>query len=151
MLIRSNIVACGRFSGKLIKSLSVSTLLWLCVQGAFATAPTQAKDAPFPDTHNLGQSTESVAARLSAQNALFRHQYEDDLRASPESETARGDYRDNSLLDDYSAEASMKQNATDRAYRAKLEAIFTEGFPEQVFCRTICCFTFWMIGSRTTR
>jgi uncharacterized protein (DUF885 family) len=52
--------------------------------------------------------------------------------ASPESETARGDCRDNSRLDDYSLEASKKQNATDREYRARLEAISTEGFPEQV-------------------
>ena len=53
------------------------------------------------------------------------------MRASPESETARGEYRDNALLDDYSLAASTKQNAVDRAYRAKLEAISTEGFPEQ--------------------
>ena len=53
------------------------------------------------------------------------------MRASPESETARGDYRDNAMLDDYSLAASTKQNATDRAYRAKLAAISAEGFPEQ--------------------
>jgi uncharacterized protein (DUF885 family) len=47
------------------------------------------------------------------------------------SETARGDYRDNSRLDDYSLDASKKQNATDREHRARLEAISTEGFPEQ--------------------
>jgi len=65
------------------------------------------------------------------QNALFKEQFEDDMRASPESETARGDYRDNAMLDDYSLAASVKQNAVDRAYRAKLEAISAEGFPEQ--------------------
>jgi hypothetical protein len=37
---------------------------------------------------------ESVAARLAAQDTLFKQQYEDDMRASPESGTARGDYRD---------------------------------------------------------
>jgi uncharacterized protein (DUF885 family) len=74
---------------------------------------------------------ESVAARLAAQDTLFKQQYEDDMRASPERETARGDYRDNAMLDDYSLAASVKQNAVDRAYRAKLAAISTEGFPEQ--------------------
>lgn len=47
------------------------------------------------------------------------------------SETARGDYRDNSRLDDYSLDASKKQNATDREHRARLEAISTEGFPSK--------------------
>ena len=50
---------------------------------------------------------------------------------SPESETSHGDYRDNALLDDYSASGSAKQNALDRSYRAKLAAISTDGFPEQ--------------------
>ncbi|MFZ0817819.1 MAG: DUF885 domain-containing protein [Candidatus Sulfotelmatobacter sp.] len=53
------------------------------------------------------------------------------MKASPESETARGDYRDNAMLDDYSLAASAKQNTVDRGYRAKLEAISTEGFPGQ--------------------
>src|SRR5208283_952166 len=35
------------------------------------------------------------------------------------------------MLDDYSLSASMKQSVVDRAYRTKLEAISTEGFPEQ--------------------
>jgi uncharacterized protein (DUF885 family) len=72
-----------------------------------------------------------LAARLAAQNALFKAQFEDDMRASPESETARGDYRDNALLDDYSLAASTKQNFVDRAYRTKLAAISTDDFPEQ--------------------
>ncbi len=133
ILSRSNIVAYYRFSGTLIKSLSVFALAWVCVQGVFAPAVAQAKDAPYPypDIHSSPQSTASVAARLAAQNTLFKEQFEDDMRASPESETARGDYRDNALLDDYSLPSSMKQNAVDRAYRAKLEAISTEGFPEQ--------------------
>jgi len=53
------------------------------------------------------------------------------MRASPESETARGDYRDNAMLDDYSLAGRAKHNAVDREYRAKLEAISTAGFPEQ--------------------
>ena len=91
----------------------------------------KASNPLFPHTHISSQATKSTAARLAAQNALFKEQFEDDMRASPESETARGDYRDNAMLDDYSAAARAKQNAVDRAYRAKLQAISTEGFPEQ--------------------
>ena len=91
----------------------------------------QPRNAPFHDNHISSQSTGSVAERIAAQNTLFKQQFEDDMRASPESETARGDYRDNAKLDDYSLAASAKQNAVDRAYRAKLEAIPTQGFPEQ--------------------
>jgi uncharacterized protein (DUF885 family) len=87
--------------------------------------------APLAKTHASSQSISSVEARLAAQNALFKNQLEDDMRASPESETARGDYRDNATLDDYSLASSAKQNAVDRAYRTKLAAISTEGFPEQ--------------------
>ncbi len=103
----------------------------LCLQSVFGPVAAQAKYAPFRFIYLSSQSTESVAARLAAQNALFKEQFDDDMRASPESETARGDYRDNAMLDDYSLAASTKQNATDRAYRAKLAAISAEGFPEQ--------------------
>ena len=103
-------------SPALMQSLSAFLLACLCLHGLFGVA---------------SQSATSVAARLATQNALFKEQFEDDMRASPESETARGDYRDNAMLDDYSLAASTKQNAVDRAYRAKLEAISTEGFPEQ--------------------
>lgn len=113
------------------KSLSVFGLACLCLQGVFGPAVAPGVNAPFPDIHVSSQSTESVAARLATQNTLFREQFEDDMRASPEGETASGDYRDNALLDDYSLAASTKQNAVDRAYRAKLEATSTEGFPEQ--------------------
>ncbi len=124
-------ISYNRFFPTLITSLFVLTLAWVCAQGVFPPPVAQAKDVPFLEIHQSGPSATPIAVRLAAQNALFKEQYEDDLRASPESATARGDYRDNSRLDDYSAEASKKQNATDRAYRAKLEAISTEGFPEQ--------------------
>src|SRR5580693_1093344 len=116
----------------ILRSLaSVFFLAGLCLQSVFGPVAAQAKYAPFPFMYLPSQSTESVAARLAAQNALFKEQFEDDMRASPESETARGDYRDNAMLDDYSLAASAKQNAADRAYRAKLAAISAEGFPEQ--------------------
>ena len=114
-----------------IRTLSAFTLACLCLQGVSGPAVAQGKNALFQGTYISSQSTKSVAARLATQNALFKEQYEDDMRASPESETARGDYRDNAMLDDYSLAASVKQDAVDRAYRAKLAAISTEGFPEQ--------------------
>jgi uncharacterized protein (DUF885 family) len=128
ILSRSNTVnrSYAIFVVKLISSMG---LVWLCLQGLLG--PALAGNAPIPRSPVSLQSSSAVTALLAAQNALFKEQYEDDLRSSPESETARGDYRDNAILDDYSLAASAKQNATDRAYRAKLEAISTEGFPEQ--------------------
>ena len=113
------------------RSPSFLGLACLCLQGVSGLAVAQGVTPHVPDVHVSSQSTESAAARLDAQNALFREQFEDDMKASPESETARGDYRDNALLDDYSLAAGTKQNAVDRAYRAKLAAISTEGFPDQ--------------------
>ncbi len=111
--------------------LSTLGLTCLCLPGILAPTVAHAKIAPFVNVHTPSRSTDSVAARLAAQNALFKQQFEDDMRSSPESETARGDYRDNAMLDDYSAAASTRQNVVDRAYRAKLAAISTDGFPEQ--------------------
>lgn len=106
-------------------------LACLCLHSASVSAVADGGRAASVESHASSQSTESDAARLADQNALFKEQFEDDMRESPESETARGDYRDNALLDDYSLAASARQNATDLAYRAKLKAISTEGFPEQ--------------------
>jgi len=106
-------------------------LVCLCLCGIFRPAMAQGTKAPSPEIATSSPSTESMASRLAAQNALFKEQFEEDTRASPESETASGDYRDNAILDDYSVAASIKQNAVDRAYRAKLDAISTAGFPEQ--------------------
>ena len=109
-------------------SLGTFILACLCLQGMWPMGAAQVKNPP--DIH-LSPPAISVPARLAAQDALFKEQYDDDMRSSPESETARGDYRDNALLDDYSLAASTKQNAIDRAFHARLEAISTEGFPEQ--------------------
>lgn len=106
------------------KSILAFSLACLCFPRAISPVVTQ-------DQSNSHAATPPVAARLAAQNALFQEQYEDDLKLSPESETSRGDYRDNALLDDYSLAASAKQNALDRSCRAKLAAISTDGFPEQ--------------------
>jgi uncharacterized protein (DUF885 family) len=73
----------------------------------------------------------SLQARLGAQTRLFEEQFADDLQASAETATSYGDYRYNARLDDHSLAASARQDAIDRSYRAKLEAISTAGFREQ--------------------
>ena len=82
---------------------------------------------PPHQTHSLA----SVATRLAAQNTLFRQQWNDDMKASPKTATAYGDYRYNDRLDDYSIAALKRQNQTDRMYRARLAAISTEGFTDE--------------------
>ena len=73
----------------------------------------------------------SVESRLAAQNALFEEQYQSDLKTSPETATAFGDYRYNDQLDDYSLAGDARQNATNEAFLARLKAIDTNGFSEQ--------------------
>jgi hypothetical protein len=81
----------------------------LCLRGLFGTAQVQGQKAPPPAVAASSQSSGSVGARLATQDALLKEQFEDDRRASPESETAGGDYRDNAILDDYSIAASRTQ------------------------------------------
>ncbi len=73
----------------------------------------------------------SLDARLAAQNALFEEYYQADLLAHPERATAIGDYRYNDRLDDYSPAAALRQHERDEGYLARLNAISTAGFPEQ--------------------
>ena len=77
------------------------------------------------------QAQQPVAARIAAQNALFEEYYQDDLKFSPESATAYGDYRYNDQLDDDSLAAIAREHASDVAFLARLQAIPTAGFPEQ--------------------
>ena len=76
-------------------------------------------------------SPSSVRERIAAQNLLFQQQFAQDMKSSPETATAYGDYRYNALLDHLSLAASAEQNAIDRDFLAKLQAISTDGFPEQ--------------------
>src|SRR4051812_18389172 len=73
----------------------------------------------------------SVAARLTAQNALFDEQYEADLKTHPERATAFGDYRYNDQLDDVSLSAINAQHDRDQSFLKRLNAISTSGFPQQ--------------------
>lgn len=83
-----------------------------------------------PSVHSTNVDS-SIARHLDTQNLLFKEQFEDDLKESPETATAYGDYRYNGLLDDYSLADSAHQDQIDKAYRKKLQAISTDGFPEQ--------------------
>ncbi|HWX80120.1 MAG TPA: DUF885 domain-containing protein [Steroidobacteraceae bacterium] len=76
-------------------------------------------------------TSNSVASRLEAQNALFEDYYQAELLAHPERATAIGDYRYNDRLDDYSPAAILRQHERDESYLARLNAISTTGFAEQ--------------------
>src|ERR1700676_37819 len=73
----------------------------------------------------------SVEARLAAQNALFEAKYQLDLKNSPETATAYGDYRYNDKLDDNSLAQIERVHAADADFLARLKAISTDGFTEQ--------------------
>jgi uncharacterized protein (DUF885 family) len=88
-------------------------------------------------------ASSSVEARLAAQNALFEEQYEYDLKNHPEFATARGDYRFNDKLNDYSLAAIQRLHEGDESFLKRSKAISTNGFSEQdalshaVFQRTL--------------
>jgi uncharacterized protein (DUF885 family) len=82
-------------------------------------------------TSAMAAETAPLTARLAAQNALFEEEYQAELKAHPERATAYGDYRYNDQLDDYSLAALAYNHATDLSFIARLNAIPTDGFPEQ--------------------
>jgi uncharacterized protein (DUF885 family) len=84
-----------------------------------------------PSLTAMGASTDSVASRIAAQNTLFEEQYQSDLKASPQTATAYGDYRYNDQLDDASLAEVEREHATDQKFLVRLSAISTDGFPEQ--------------------
>ncbi|HEX3948805.1 MAG TPA: DUF885 domain-containing protein [Steroidobacteraceae bacterium] len=77
------------------------------------------------------KDSDSVTARIAAQNALFEEQYQADLKSHPERATAIGDYRYNDQLDDFSPGAYRRQDAADRKFLFRLKAIPTAGFGDQ--------------------
>jgi uncharacterized protein (DUF885 family) len=79
----------------------------------------------------MAAETAPLAARLAAQNALFEEEYQAELKAHPERATAYGDYRYNDQLDDVSLAGLAYNHATDLSFIARLDAIPTDGFPEQ--------------------
>jgi uncharacterized protein (DUF885 family) len=86
---------------------------------------------PLSASLSFAAAPDSVASRLAAQNALFEEQYQADLKASPQTATAYGDYRYNDKLDDASMAEVEREHATDEKFLARLNAISTTGFGEQ--------------------
>ena len=80
---------------------------------------------------SLAAPVDSAASRLAAQNALFEEQYQSDLKSSPQTATAYGDYRYNDQLDNVSMAEAEREHAVDEKFLARLKAISTEGFGEQ--------------------
>jgi uncharacterized protein (DUF885 family) len=76
-------------------------------------------------------ATQSVEARLAAQNALFEESWQTSLRLNPTRATAVGDYRYNDQLGDDSLAAIAHRHDIDVAELAKIKAIDATGFPEQ--------------------
>jgi uncharacterized protein (DUF885 family) len=85
----------------------------------------------FVASTSFAAPVDSVASRLAAQNALFEEQYQSDLKSSPETATAYGDYRYNDQLDNVSMAEAEREHAVDGKFLARLKAISTEGFGEQ--------------------
>jgi uncharacterized protein (DUF885 family) len=79
----------------------------------------------------FAQPIKPVAERVAEQNALFDAQYETYLRNFPERATAFGDYRYNDRLNDYSLEAILQRQKTDREGLKRVKAIATAGFGDQ--------------------
>jgi uncharacterized protein (DUF885 family) len=79
----------------------------------------------------FAQPIKTVAERVAEQNALFDAQYETYLRNFPERATAFGDYRYNDRLNDYSLEAILQRQKTDREGLKRVKAIATAGFGDQ--------------------
>jgi uncharacterized protein (DUF885 family) len=98
-------------------------LLSLCVCTMAGAATAAAPAAPAAPA--------ALEPRLAAQNLLFEQQYESDLLASPERASSYGDYRYNDRLDEVSLAAIKSRHDSDVAFLARLNAIGTEGFPEQ--------------------
>src|ERR1035441_10866136 len=88
--------------------------------------------APFGAALGQQPTAADVAARIAAQNELFEEQYQTDLKLSPQMATAYGDYRYNDQLDDDSLAGNVRQHSADEAYLARLKAISTAGFPDQI-------------------
>jgi len=89
-----------------------------------------------PATHSLPAQTaktsiNTIESRVAAQNALFEEIYQADLKNSPERATSVGDYRYNDRLGDYSLKKIVEQNATNKDYLHRLNAIDASLFPEQ--------------------
>src|SRR5690348_2129280 len=100
--------------------------LWLILVALLALSI-----STFAQAKAQGKSLPPVAERLAAQNALFDEQYEAELREFPDRATSFGDYRYNDKLAERSLAAIQRREKADEAFLGRLEAIATDGFPEQ--------------------
>jgi uncharacterized protein (DUF885 family) len=98
--------------------IQIGTLLLAATFSWFAPALLHA--APVP-----------VASRVTTQNALFEEIYQTELKDSPETATAFGDYRYNDKLDDDSLAQVQREHAEEAGFLARLQAIATDGFGDQ--------------------
>src|SRR5271168_4039440 len=120
-----------------LQTISFALLILLVTPATHATTnlPDAYATRLFPPTPPLDSlpslSPTSINDRLATQNLLFQQQFAADMKSSPETATAYGDYRYNSQLDHLSLAANANDNAIDRDFLAKLQAISTDGFPEQ--------------------
>jgi uncharacterized protein (DUF885 family) len=77
------------------------------------------------------QSGASLESRLAAQNAIFKEEYELDLKMHPETATSYGDYRYNDRLNDRSLAGAESLHQADERFLSRLAAIDVAGFGEQ--------------------
>jgi uncharacterized protein (DUF885 family) len=100
------------------------------VAPAAPVAPVAPAD-PTPGAAAVKSAAIAVEPRVAAQNALFEEYFQTELSAHPERATAYGDYRYNDRLDERSPAAINSQHADDQRFLARLEAIPTDGLPDQ--------------------
>ena len=93
--------------------------------------PALAAAALFCSTVVYAQTSQPVASRLAAQNALFDESWQTNLRLSPTLATAVGDYRYNDQLGDNSLAAIARRHAINVAYLVRIKAISPDGFSEE--------------------
>src|SRR5438067_12986285 len=73
---------------------------------------------------------QTVADRVTKQNALFEEYYQAGLKNFPERATSYGDYRYNSQLGDVSLADIARQRAEADDFLARLKAIPTDGMSD---------------------
>jgi uncharacterized protein (DUF885 family) len=87
--------------------------------------------APLCVSASLAQSNSGLDARRESLKKIIADEWEFELRESPIAATYFGDYRYNDQIDDMSIAATLRQDRAAREYLSRVEAIDTDGFPEQ--------------------
>ena len=108
----------------------ISPVLWFCLVASYTMRLQTIVFFLIASGCVFGQSVKPVADRVAAQNAIFDEQYESDLRNFPERATAYGDYRYNDKLAEYSLDAIVQRDKTNREFLARIEAIPSTDFSE---------------------